>query len=561
MLSGLSIRDIVLIDRLDLRLQPGLCVLTGETGAGKSILLDSLGLALGMRADSGLVRRGAGQGSVVAEFMIAPGHPAWGMLREQGIEAEESLLLRRVVGADGRSRAFVNDQPVSVGLLRRIGDVLVEIHGQSAEQALFDTAVHRAILDAFGGLEAQVAAVGEAYGEMKRASAAVEELKHAAEQARRDEEYLRHAVGELEELDPKAGEEAELAETRLFLQNAEKVLGGLRDALAVLEEGEGVESRLRVAQRALEQASRHAGGRLDEPMQALDRAAVEMTEAVAAIAAAGHEIDLEPQRLDQVEERLFALRAASRKHQVNCDDLPALRDDMARKLAAVTDAGERLARLEKDAAAARRRYRRKAEALGGERRRAALRLDAAVASELDPLKLGGSVFRTLVTDIAGDDDAAGGPDGIDRVVFQVATNPGSEPGPLARIASGGELSRFMLALKVALAGTRSAPTLVFDEADRGIGGATANAVGERLARLAESVQVLVVTHSPQVAARGAHHWRVSKRPDAAGSGMTTRIEALNAAERQEEVARMLAGAEVTPEARAAASSLMSGGTS
>ena len=557
MLLGLSIRDIVLVDRLDLAFHPGLCVLTGETGAGKSILLDALGLALGARADASLVRHGSGQGSVAAEFAIAADHGARALLADHGLAADEGLVLRRVVGADGRSRAFVNDQPVSVGLLRRVGETLVEIHGQSQEQGLFNPAMHREILDAFAGTEGAVAEVRAAHGRVRDAAEAVAAAAARLAAAQADEAYLRHALEELDELDPHEGEEARLAAERTALMHGEKLAEAVREAAAALDRQGGVEAGLRAAQRALDRVERYAAGRFDEAATALDRAAVEAAEAVAALAAAERDLEPDPGYLERIEERLFALRAAARKHRVQVDDLPALRDDMAARLEAIEDGGAELARLEKAADEARADYGERAARLSAARRDAARALDAAVASELEPLKLGGAVFRTVVETV-GDGD--GGPDGIDRVSFRLSTVPGHPPGPLTRIASGGELSRFMLALKVALMRTRSTPTLIFDEVDRGVGGATANAVGERLARLAGTVQVVVVTHSPQVAARGDHHWRISKEGAGNGSGgsVVSRVIELDTQGRREEIARMLAGAEVTEEARAAAASLITG---
>lgn len=552
MLLGISIRDIVLIDKLDISFDAGLCTLTGETGAGKSILLDSLGLTLGMRADSGLVRHGARQGSVSAEFAIDAAHPAHGLLSEQALDESESLVLRRMVGADGRSRAFVNDQPVSVGLLRQIGETLVEIHGQGEEHGLLNPATHRGLLDQFGGLDGAVAKARDAYAAMRQASEAATQAAVDLAASQADEAYLRHVVGELEALDPRPGEEEELAETRAYLMNSEKLADGLNEAVQLLEEGETPERRLQKAQTALERVAMRAGGRLDPVLEVLDRALVEAGEAYAAVSAALHDLELEPTRLEQVEERLFALRDAARKHSVTVDELADLKDNFIGQLAAVTDGAERVARLQAEAEACRGAYAKAAEALSAKRAKAAKRLDKAVAQELPPLKLNNARFATKVTALAESD---WGPEGCDGVAFTVATNAGTPPGPIAKVASGGELSRFMLALKVVLARQGSAPCLIFDEVDRGIGGATADAVGERLARLAGSHQVLVVTHSPQVAARGDHHWRVAKREN--GKTVTT-VERLDTAQRGEEIARMLAGAEVTQEARAAAESLLAG---
>ncbi len=557
MLRALAIRDIVLIDRLELALDDGLCVLTGETGAGKSILLDALGLALGARADSGLVRHGAEQGSVAAAFDLPPDHPARALLAEQEIIGEDELVLRRVIGADGRSRAFVDDQPVSVGLLRRLGGLLVEMHGQNEEQGLLDPAGHRALLDAYAGLAPIAARVRAAFVAMREAAAAAAAAQAELDAARRDEDYLRHVKGELDALAPEPDEEAALAETRSLLMHGEKIAAALAEATEAMEEGGGVASRLRLASRALLRAAERAGGKLDAAVAALDRAEIEVAEAASALDRAVGDLDLDPGRLERVEERLFALRAAARKHGCSVAALPKLAEDFAARLAAIDGGGAALGKLKAAAAEAHAAYAAAGRELNAARRKAALRLDKAVAKELGPLKLGQATFITDVTALPEGEWSA---DGIDRVAFLVATIPGTPPGALGRIASGGELSRFMLALKVVLAAAGSAPTLVFDEVDRGVGGATAAAVGERLARLADKLQVLVVTHSPQVAARGAHHWRIAKRLGGNGKAAASAVDVdkLDAAARQEEIARMLAGASVTEQARAAAASLLQG---
>ena len=557
MLAALDIRDIVLIDRLDLTLADGLGVLTGETGAGKSILLDALGLALGARADAGLLRHGAAQGSVAAVFDLPAGHPARAVLAEQGLAEDDELVLRRVLSPDGKSRAFVNDQPVSVALLKRLGALLVEMHGQAAEQGLLDAAVHRELLDAFGGLGESVAAVAAAFARMRDTATAAERAAAEAARAQGDADYLRHMAQELATLDPKPGEEAELAEMRSLLQAGEKLAGALGEATAALEENGGVESRLRLALRALERVADRAAGRFDAALAALDRALTEAGEAGLQLAAAGRALDLDPARLERAEERLFALRAVARKHNVAVDDLAASRSDFEQRLAAIEDGGAALAKLRQAAEAARADYRTAAAGLRAARQRSAAKLDKAVAKELPPLKLGNARFATRLVELTENEWSAAG---TERVMFEVATNPGLPPGPLSKIASGGELSRFMLALRVVLAGQGAATTLIFDEVDRGIGGATADAVGERLARLAARVQVLVVTHSPQVAARGTHHWRIAKGERRNGKAVTTvtQVEKLDEAARREEIARMLAGARITDEARAAAESLMQG---
>jgi len=558
MLQCLSIRDVVLIDRLELGFHPGLGVLTGETGAGKSILLDALGLALGVRAESGLVRPGAEQAVVSAGFSLPVGHPARGMLAEHGYlgSEEEQVVLRRVLAADGRSRAFINDQPTSIGLLREVGEMLVEIEGQFAQRGLLDPATHREALDAFGGCGAEVEALRARY----RAWREAREARAAAEQrlakARADEEYLRHALGELETLKPEVGEEQRLADSRGFLQQREKLGEALEGALAELAGERGAERAVNAALRPLERLRDKLGERLDPAVTALERVSSELREAIAQIEAALRELGPAGLSLEQIEERLFALRALARKHGVSVDGLADLRAEIAAKVAAIEDRGGEVKKLQRREAEVRNDYVAAAGRVGERRRAAAKALDAAVAKELKPLKLERARFATVLTALP---EAEWGEWGAERVHFEVQTNPGAPPGPIGKIASGGELARFLLALKVVLARTLPAPTLVFDEVDSGIGGAVAAAVGERLHRLGESLQVLVVTHSPQVAAKGMHHWRVAKR-QAASKTLTT-VDELSAAERREEIARMLSGSVVTAEARAAAASLMEAGPS
>ena len=554
MLTGLSIRDIVLIDRLDLAFPMGLSVLTGETGAGKSILLDALGLALGARADSALVRAGAPGAAVTASFAVAPAHPTRAILAEGGIEAEdEVLILRRTLAADGGSRAFVNDQPTTVALLRALGDAVIEVQGQSEQRGLVDPATHRALLDAYGGHEKPAAAVADAWRAWQDAAAAEREAAADYERARADEDYLRHAVAELDDLDPEAGEEEDLAQRRATLVNREKLIEGLNAALAEIGGERDIEGRLQAALAAVERVAPLAGGALDAGREALERTIAEAAEAGAALIAAGHDLDLDQGRLEEIEERLFRLRDVARKHGAEVAALPALRDDMARRLATLEDQGDARARLAAATAKARRRYETAAGSLHKARAKAAGALDAAMAGELPPLRLDKAVFATEVTPR---DEADWGPSGSDRVRFLIATVPGAAPGPLAKIASGGELSRLMLALRVVLSGAGRASILVFDEVDSGVGGATAAAVGERLARLSEQFQVLVVTHSPQVAARGDHHLRVDKV--AADGALRTRVAELDTGTRREEIARMLSGRKVTAAARDAATSLLKG---
>lgn len=552
MLTALSIRDVVLIERLDLSFDSGLSAFTGETGAGKSILLDSLGLALGARAESGLVRHGASQASVTAEFDPPAGHPARALLAEQDVEAGDGpLLLRRVLTADGRSKAYVNDQPVSVGLLRKVGDELVEIHGQFESHGLLDASTHLGVLDSFAGEADARTALSTAWAAWRDAAKARAQAEADLARAKAEEDHLRQVHEDLASLGPKPGEEAELAASRAVMMHGEKLLEAMSAAQSALTHKGEVEASLRSAARALERVAEKAEGKLDPVIAALDRAAQEAAEATNLLERASAEIDLDPRHLEKVEERLFALRASARKHQVSVDELPLLLDRLGRQLAALEGGGDGLARLAREEQAARTRYLEQARALSKARLAAAARLDKAVAAELPPLKLDKARFQTRVTQV---DEGQWGPSGLDQVSFEVATNPGSAPGPLGKIASGGELSRFMLALKVVLARISSTPTIVFDEVDSGIGGAVAAAVGERLGRLAETLQILVVTHSPQVAARGTHHYRVAKA--VTGAKTTTGVDRLSADQRREEVARMLSGETITDHARAAADALM-----
>lgn len=557
MLIGLSIRDVVLIDRLSLVLRPGLCVLTGETGAGKSILLDALGLALGRRADSALVRAGAAEAAVSAEFRVAPGHPSLAVLAEAGIAPGEdagAILLRRLLAADGRSRAFVNDEPVSVGLLRELGDSLVEIQGQYEQRGLLDPQNHRAILDAFADHRVTPAALAEAWAEWRRAREREAEAARLLAESKAEEDLLRHQLAEIDALRPEEGEEERLAARRTLLQNAERLAETLEEAIREIDGEGGAQAALARAARRLERARDRAQGLFDEALAAAERAAAETQEALSVLVRAAASLTLDPRELEEVEERLFALRALARKHQVAVFDLPALRSRLAELLAAIESRREDAAGLVAATVAARARYVAAAEAVSHARAEAARRLDKAVAAELKPLRLERARFRTVLSPLG---EADWGEHGCERIQFEVATNAAAAFGPIARIASGGELSRFMLALKLVLAGTSTVPTLIFDEVDSGIGGAVAAAVGERLYRLGASLQVLVVTHSPQVAARGAWHWRVEKA--LAERQAVTRVEELDPDTRQEEIARMLSGNIVTAEARAAAASLIAAG--
>jgi DNA repair protein RecN (Recombination protein N) len=550
MLSRLSIRDIVLIERLDVDFAAGLSVLTGETGAGKSILLDAFALALGSRGDASLVRHGAEQGQVTAAFDLDPKHPALALLTENGIASEDGLILRRVQLADGRTRAFVNDQPVSVQVLKTLGAALVEIHGQHDERALVDVATHRRLLDAHAGLEDDATAVSQAWTARRAAEEAVAAHRARVEQARREADYLRHAVDELARLKPETGEESTLAEKRAAMMAVDKVAEDLRDAHEAVAGERSPISTLSGALRRLERRRAQAPALIDPPVKALDAALTALDEARghldAALIAANHD----PRELDRLEERLFALRAAGRKYNVAVDDLAALNARHAADLAALDAGAEDLKRLEAAARAAEANYTKSAAALSAARKKAAAKLDKAVTAELKPLKLERAQFSTNI------ETDAGGPDGIDRIAFWVQTNPGTRPGPLMKVASGGELARFLLALKVVLADRGSAPTLVFDEIDTGVGGAVADAIGLRLARLAAKVQVMAVTHAPQVAARASHHFLITKDALARGKRVATSVSELAADRRREEIARMLAGAEITDEARKAAERLI-----
>ena len=553
MLTTLSIREVVLIGRLDLSFHAGLCVLTGETGSGKSILLDALGLALGMRAEARLVRHGADQASVTAVFDLGPGHTVLETLAGYAIPGlEDGLVLRRVLGADGRSKAFINDQPVSVQLLKETGGGLVDVHGQFENQRLLNEGAHRGLLDFFGGLSAGLKKTGDAHKVWKDAAGARIRAEAEMEAARRDEEFLHHALDEIIGLDPKPGEETDLARQRTLMMHGEQLVAAMNTAAEELGGDGGALRSLEAALRELERVAEKADGRLADTLDALVRAQSETTEADALLQTAAS-MDLDPQSLEQAEERLFALRALARKHSTEVDNLSGVAENLAAKVRGLEDGGARLTELTKAESHARAAYGKAATVLSQGRGQAAGKLDKAVAKELKPLKLEKAKFTTVLNDLPED---AWGPEGRDKVVFQVATNPGTPAGPLGKISSGGELARFTLALKAVLAQADPVPTLVFDEVDSGVGGAVAAAVGERLAGLAGAAQVLVVTHSPQVAAKGKHHWLVSKSD--ADPGVLTTVDALSDKGRKEEIARMLAGAKITEEARAAADSLLEG---
>jgi DNA repair protein RecN (Recombination protein N) len=552
MLTRLSIRDIVLIERLDIDFTKGLAALTGETGAGKSILLDAFALALGARGDVALVRHGAEQGQVTAAFDLSDDHPVRALIDEHGIPSEDELILRRVQLADGRTRAFINDQPVSVQAMKAVGSALVEIHGQHDERALVDAGTHRRLLDAFGGLEAQAREVERLWGERRAKEAAAQVHRAEVERARREADWLRHAVEELTRLVPEPSEETTLAEKRAAMMAVEKVAGDLRDAQDAVSGSQSPVPALSAAVRRLERRAVQVPGLIEPAVRAIDVALNALEEARAHLEQALRTADHDPRELERIEERLFALRAASRKYGVSVDDLNALAARHTADLALIDAGAKRLAVLEKAAREALELYRAAAAALSQARHKCAQKLDKAVNAELKPLKLERATFSTQIET----EPEAGGPHGIDRVEFWVRTNPGTRPGPLMKVASGGELSRFLLALKVVLADRGSAPTLIFDEIDTGVGGAVADAIGVRLARLAKQAQVIAVTHAPQVAARADRHFLISKDALDKGKRVATRVAQLAPERRREEIARMLAGAEITAEARAAAERLI-----
>ncbi|MCG6902219.1 MAG: DNA repair protein RecN [Rhodobacter sp.] len=549
MLRSLEIRDMLIIDRLELDFQPGLNVLTGETGAGKSILLDSLGFVLGWRGRAELVRAGAEQGEVTAVFDLPPDHAARAVLREAGLPETDELILRRVNTRDGRKTAFVNDRRASGEVLRALSDCLVELHGQQDDRGLLNPRGHRDLLDEFADAGSLLAATRAAWRDLGAARKAMTAAEAALDAVRAEEDFLRHAVAELDALDPQPGEEAELDQRRRLMQASEKIredIGKAHDALGY----DGAEGLMANALRWLEDVAERAEGQLEAPLDSLGRALNELAEAEQGVARCLDALTFNPTDLELAEERLFAIRALARKHAVAPDDLAAFADGLRGKLAAL-DGGatdlRALAQAVTDAGAA---YAATAAQLSDRRRTAASALDQAMAAELAPLKMERAVFTTEI------EPSEPGAQGTDAVAFCVATNPGAPSGPLNKIASGGELSRFLLALKVCLTAGSTGITMIFDEIDRGVGGATADAVGRRLASLAADSQVLVVTHSPQVAARGQHHWQVAKRV-ADGATLST-VTALNGDDRIDEIARMLAGDTVTREARGAARALLAG---
>ncbi len=549
MLRGLDIRDMLIIDRLELAFQPGLNVLTGETGAGKSILLDSLGFVLGWRGRAELVRAGAEQGEVTAWFDLPDDHPAQDVLEEAGWSRSDELILRRVNTRDGRKTAYVNDRRASGEVLRALSDTLVELHGQHDDRGLLNPRGHRVLLDEFGGFAAQIDKTRKAWRALADARKALTVLQTKLDELAAEEDFLRHAVAELDALAPEPGEDEKLDALRRLMQGAERIREDVGKAHSALG-NDGAEGRMGDAIRWLEGAAEQAEGQLDAPIAALERALVELGEATIGIETALDSLSFNPSDLEDTEERLFAIRALARKHDVQPDDLSDFAETLRTRLATLDASTGDLAEMTNAVQAAESAYETAAARLSEARQKAAAKLDKAMSAELAPLKMDRAVFTTEIT------PADPGPDGTDAVAFTVATNPGAPSGPLNKIASGGELSRFLLALKVCLTKATSGLTMIFDEIDRGVGGATADAVGRRLAALASDAQVLVVTHSPQVAALGGHHWRVEKRVE---KDMTTStVVPLTDPDRVDEIARMLSGDTITDEARGAARALLAG---
>lgn len=549
MLKGLTIRDMLIIDHLELQFEAGLNVLTGETGAGKSILLDCLGFVLGWRGRAELVRKGADQGEVIAWFELSRNHPVHQVLNEAGLPVSEELILRRVNSNEGRKTAWVNDRRVSGEVLRSLSQHLVELHGQHDDRGLLDAKGHRPLLDAFGAYSPQMDQTAKAWASLSALQKSVAQTESELEALQAEEDFLRHAVAELSALDPRPGEEAELDAKRRIMQSAARIREDVAKAQAALGR-EGAEGLVADASRWLDGALEKAGPHLQAPIAALERVMVELQEAQSGIEACLHALDFNPEELEITEERLFAIRGLARKHQVPIEELSTFCATLSARLAALDNSGQTLDQLRVDLSAAQSGYHTASTELGQARRAAAEQLDAAMATELPPLKLERAVFETQVS------PCVEGPAGADQVAFCVATNPGAPSGPLAKIASGGELSRFMLALKMCLSIGRSQSTMMFDEIDRGVGGATADAVGRRLSRLAAEGQILVVTHSPQVAACGQAHFQVIK--EQAADQTRSVVRALDAEERVDEIARMISGTQVTEEAKAAAKALLKG---
>ena len=553
MLMSLSIRNVALIKRLEISFASGLSVLTGETGAGKSILLDALGLALGARSESNLLRRGSDHASVVAEFSTQPHNATVRLLKEQNLEHDEIILLRLVLGVNGRTRAFVNDQPVSVSFLRRVGESLVEIQGQFGERDLIAQKTHQNILDNFGNYQSEFEATKASFMSLKNANKELSEAEDTVRKANQDAEYIRHATNELVTLNPIQGEDADLIKRRQILMNAEKMTLAINEAFAVLEGENGAENSLRKALVSLERVAKTTGDLLVTATTIIERALIDTEEAIISLRDTASTIELDSRCLEEIEDRLHALRDIARKHRIKIDELPKFKETLETKLLLIDDQSNKLATLRNAMDIARKNFIYNANALRQKRVTAANYLDQSVNRELESLKLEKASFNTLIDELPEDQ---WNETGMDRVSFQVSTNPSTPAGPLSKIASGGELSRFMLALRVVIAAEGGPDTLIFDEVDSGVGGATADAVGTRLALLSQKLQVLVVTHSPQVAARGNSHFKVEKLSNSEET--ITDIQKLLDNEKCEEVARMLAGREITEEARAAANKLIQG---
>ncbi len=552
MLASLSIRELILVDKLDLQFEPGLSVLTGETGAGKSILLDALGLAIGVRAESGMVRRGAKKSSVTAMFQPDSSHAVWKLLEERDIDCEDQeVVLKRVINEEGRSRAYINDQPVSVSLLRSVGQSLAEIQGQFEQHGLLNTSTHRELLDAFGGSIDLAKKTATAWENVQKAQKALDNAEEEIEQAQKEEDFLQHATDELEKLAPEEGEEQKLVEQRVMLMNVEQVTEAITTVNTLLTESGGTGDKLGEAQRILDRANEKAPGTFEKALEALDRVSVELDTAVSELIVVSETTEVAPGQLEEIEDRLYALRDIARKHRVTTDELPELAVSFRAKLDSISDQGKQLGNLKASLSKAKTDFSSYADKLSEKRTRAADKLAAGVNKELPELKL--DLARLMVALEKVDEDQWGS-SGKEKVQFLARTNPGAQFAPLAKVASGGELSRFLLALKVTLSATSPVPTLVFDEVDSGVGGATAAAIGERLSRLGEELQVLVITHSPQVAAKGRYHFQVKK--SGSDQQVTTSVSELEEKLRLEEIARMISGAEITPEARAAASRLI-----
>ena len=548
MLLSLSVRNVVLIDSLDIDFGEGFCVFTGETGAGKSILLDSLGLAIGKRAESRLVRSGEEKASVTAQFDVTS--EIKNILSEHDIDDGE-LIIRRVIHSDGKSKCFINDNPASLSLVQEIASKLIEIHGQHDQRGLLDNSTHIKVLDAYGRLEADLEKVGSSYKIMKEAKKKYEETAMLAEKAKREEDYLRHVVKELEALDPKQGEEEELTTQRAMLMNAEKILDSLKDSMNELSGNVDIESSIRSAERVLSRNNEKAGGAFGPAIEALDKAGNEIGEAIAIMDSIGRDLDVDGTKLEQVEERLFALKDLGRKYNKQVDELADYREEVRAQINLIESQDEELGKLKIELENALNQYIKYSSQLSEKRKKLAKEFEDKVMEELKPLKMENSRFKVEISPL---EEEKYGASGIDKISFVVSTNPGSPFGNLAKIASGGELSRFMLALKVVLSDVRSVPTIIFDEIDTGIGGAVADAVGKRLKLLSKNFQVMCVTHQPQVASYGAKHFRIEK--SGKDGKVATSVEELSETAKKEEIARMLAGASITKEARAAAGKLM-----